>query len=1093
MPAQTGAGASGGPNGALAKQNGGQQAKQCAWPAGLHQSQQLATQTGLAATNGHQGKQNGLQLAEDEEPADELDEPEVEEPEVEEDEQQEEEEEQEEAGPVQPPTDERLGLGKPGRMGVAGGSAFGQAKGAGPGEQQQQYEQYAHSAYQQQSCGAGGAHHAHPQHAGPVFARQQHQVHAHHYQSQTQQQQGQQGQQQQGQQQHSAPSNCYDFNPLEQHPPAPNYGPHHAHPLVQHHPQSQFAGAQRAFAHEQAGPPLVVLHHAHAHTQHPPFGTAGAQQHPFLETGGLQPGGQHTPESSPSRASPYSSSLSGSGSASSKNYGPAFGSPRTPAGPPPQSVYASAHELHPHYSTPQQQHYAGHAYAGQQQAAARSPHTLSNGYSPAQQPHSHAYPQPHLHPHNPQHHQLHTHYQHNPYNLPHTTLGHASSTSAPMHSHAHPGQQPVGGQQSQNQSQSHGHSVGHNQGNSQLQGQHHASPSQQQQFGVGDSYAGSPASSAAINLSNGAQASYSAGSSAGSPASNPSYSAGLDLALHFGQPGPFQQHYHEQHAQSQSLAQSQSQSQAQSHAQSHAQSQAHALSQAHAQANFDAFHRLHGGQTEAAGQQQLYELQPAHEAAKQEHHQQTCAQQQQQQQQQTDDKYHDISVSPRSIGGHHQHQQQQQQHQSQQQNQHQSQSQGQNQSQQQLRAHQTSVPLASSPSDSKTASGHRLRQQHSPKSGAQEQCGQAQGSPLEHANVGPLALNLRQQQQNRPVVTEANQSGANRSPIMERQQLANEHEGAAMKQEPAANELANLQLQLAASEQTGDQLHFNANAYHHNHNHNHNLQQQQLNNLANHNHNNHNNHNNLQQQQFSYADSRQPQQQQQVLTTNMVLNLDHSQPQTRALQDYAISSAAQMIDSSYSPAAAVAENKQLMHTSNLLAQPTYQLDQNQLYKSFPTPEMSPHDPSEKGHPLSTSTGSTTTSDTSHTTANQQPSQVSSAVDQLIANFGDQSSVLRSVQPPYKYRMIVSTSVANSMSDQSIQRELVRPSSEEQPMGANHHGPHSNKSAHHQQPQAPAQQQQSQQQTHDQLAFETHGGQPTTEEDHQAGDEASPPS
>lgn len=56
-------------------------------------------------------------------------------------------------------------------------------------------------------------------------------------------------------------------------------------------------------------------------------------------------------------------------------------------------------------------------------------------------------------------------------------------------------------------------------------------------------------------------------------------------------------------------------------------------------------------------------------------------------------------------------------------------------------------------------------------------------------------------------------------------------------------------------------------------------------------------------------------------------------------------------------------------------------------------------------------------------SNESGAEQASAVSQLIARFGDQSNVLKNVQPPYKYRMIVSTSVASSLTDQSIQKQL----------------------------------------------------------------------
>ena len=108
----------------------------------------------------------------------------------------------------------------------------------------------------------------------------------------------------------------------------------------------------------------------------------------------------------------------------------------------------------------------------------------------------------------------------------------------------------------------------------------------------------------------------------------------------------------------------------------------------------------------------------------------------------------------------------------------------------------------------------------------------------------------------------------------------------------------------------------------------------------------------------------------------------------------------------------------------------------QLVKSFPTPDMSPLDSADKQQ---ASNGQQQQQQQQQHFAlgarlheglagcpEGSPGAPSSAVDELIANFGDQSSVLKSVQPPYKYRMIVSTSVASSMSDQTIEREMRRP-------------------------------------------------------------------
>lgn len=112
-----------------------------------------------------------------------------------------------------------------------------------------------------------------------------------------------------------------------------------------------------------------------------------------------------------------------------------------------------------------------------------------------------------------------------------------------------------------------------------------------------------------------------------------------------------------------------------------------------------------------------------------------------------------------------------------------------------------------------------------------------------------------------------------------------------------------------------------------------------------------------------------------------------------------------------------------------------------IVKSFPTPELSPLDSLDKSGLFSAGSRFCTSSQFSDAQkTNQQhsfnsPSAVdqqaegetgsggSSAVSQLIARFGDQSSVLRDVQPPYKYRMIVNTSVAGSLSDHSIQQQM----------------------------------------------------------------------
>ena len=139
-------------------------------------------------------------------------------------------------------------------------------------------------------------------------------------------------------------------------------------------------------------------------------------------------------------------------------------------------------------------------------------------------------------------------------------------------------------------------------------------------------------------------------------------------------------------------------------------------------------------------------------------------------------------------------------------------------------------------------------------------------------------------------------------------------------------------------------------------------------------------------------------------------------------------------------------SQQTLVSTSLALNGQQQLDS--IVKSFPTPEMSPLDSPDKsmlyssgptgycGGAILTNERETTLRQATYNPYNQQSSPQlrgeshseadsgeASAVSKLIARFGDQSTVLKSVQPPYKYRMIVSASVANSVSDLSIQQQM----------------------------------------------------------------------
>lgn len=181
-----------------------------------------------------------------------------------------------------------------------------------------------------------------------------------------------------------------------------------------------------------------------------------------------------------------------------------------------------------------------------------------------------------------------------------------------------------------------------------------------------------------------------------------------------------------------------------------------------------------------------------------------------------------------------------------------------------------------------------------------------------------------------------------------------------------------------------------------------------------------------QQQRFLHGD-----QHAQVVTTNMIL-IDQKESQLRHFQS----------NGNYQTTLGAYETEtktQLRGQSYL--NPTL----DSLVRSFPTPEMSPHSSPEKFLVVCSSAAQAAAANDDQAQQQQQQQlrqQVanygqghanpassdnnptdSSAVDELIARFGDHSDVLKSVAPPYKYRMIVSASVANSLSDHSIQQQM----------------------------------------------------------------------
>lgn len=196
-------------------------------------------------------------------------------------------------------------------------------------------------------------------------------------------------------------------------------------------------------------------------------------------------------------------------------------------------------------------------------------------------------------------------------------------------------------------------------------------------------------------------------------------------------------------------------------------------------------------------------------------------------------------------------------------------------------------------------------------------------------------------------------------------------------------------------------------------------------------------------QEHPHLNGNQQHQHQQVVTTNMVL-MNHG------------NSSAQLYSNKQLGAYGSTSPDAFTTTTTLNTQ--HHLDS--IVKSFPTPEMSPLDSPGKttSHLMYNTTASNNSaySNTSsltppqsghqqhyygagdaisrtpelngvehqqHNHAGEREPTDTSAVNQLIASFGDQSSVLKDVQPPYKYRMIVSTTVASTLTDQSIQQQM----------------------------------------------------------------------